>query len=71
MDEAVQERTPWVPSYRGFGSGTWSAGQAHAVGHALVVFQSQEQAAQMAGTVTGEPDEPFENVEAYDVVAEA
>lgn len=55
----------------GFVRGTWFGDRE--TGHGLVLFESEQQAQQMAGMVTAEADDPVEiqDVKVYEVNAEA
>lgn len=62
---------PQVKNAPGFIRGTWFGDQE--IGHGLMVFESEDQARQMASTVTTGPDDPVqvEDVHVYEVNAEA
>ena len=62
---------PRAKSAPGFVRGTWFGDQE--TGHAVVQFQSEEQARGMAATVSSGPDDPVqvEEVHVYEVNAEA
>ena len=62
---------PMVKGAPGFVRGTWCSDQE--AGHGLAVFESEEQARQMAAMVTTAPDDPVqvEDVHVYEVNAEA
>jgi hypothetical protein len=62
---------PDVKGASGFVRGTWFGDTE--TGHGLMVFQSADEAQQMAGTVTGGDDYPVEikDVKVYEVTAEA
>ena len=74
-DEAMHAlRTNVVPQAKGAPGlvrATWFGDDG--TGHALAVFDSEEQARQMAGMVSAGPDEPVEiqDVKVYEVQAEA
>lgn len=62
---------PQAKSAPGFVRGTWFGDQ-HS-GHGLMVFQSEDQASQVAGMVSSAPDDPVQviDVHVYQVNAEA
>lgn len=74
-DEAIKtlhaDVVPKVKQAPGFVRGTWFGD--HETGHGCVVFESEQQAQQMAGMVTAEADDPVEvrSVKVYEVNAEA
>lgn len=74
-DEALQglreEIVPTVKGAPGFVKGTW-IGDTDS-GYAVVVFESDEQAQQMAGAVSSDPADPVqvEDVRVFEVHAEA
>lgn len=74
-DEAMQglgtDVVPRVKGAPGFVRGTWFGD--HETGHGLILFESEQQAQQMAGMVTAEAGDPVEiqDVKVYEVNAEA
>lgn len=74
-DEAMQglreNVVPTVKGAPGFVKGTWFGDTE--TGHAVVVFESDAQAQQMAATVTSDPGDPVqvEDVQVFEVHAEA
>lgn len=74
-DEAIQllraNVVPQVKGAPGFVRGTW-VGDSD-TGHGLMLFESEEQARQLAGMVSAEDDDPVEiqNVKVYQLHAEA
>ena len=74
-DEALsnlrEQIVPQVKGAPGFVRGTWFGDTTK--GHGVVVFESEEQAQQMAGMVTTPADDPvqIEDVQVYEVHAEA
>ena len=62
---------PQVKNSPGFVRGTWFDDRE--IGYGMTVFESEDQARQMASTVASAPDNPVqvEEVHVYEVVAEA
>jgi|tagenome__1003787_1003787.scaffolds.fasta_scaffold18762343_1 hypothetical protein len=62
---------PRVKAAPGYVKGTWYGNDQ--TGHALMMFETEEQAEDMAKMVTAEPDDPIviEEVEVFEVHAEA
>ena len=74
-DEAIQlletNVVPQVKGAPGFVRGTWFGDSE--TGHGVVLFESEEQAQQVAGMVSAEADDPVavQDVKVYEVTAEA
>ncbi len=70
-DDALQTlQSDIVPQAPGMVKGTWFGN--NETGHGLVVFESEEQAQQMAGMITAGDDDPveIEDVQVYEVNAQ-
>lgn len=71
MKELNDDVVPRVKGTPGFVSGTWFGDKENR--HGLVVFESQEQAQQMASTIQARPGSPIEieSTKVYEVHAQA
>ncbi|MDQ3311652.1 MAG: hypothetical protein M3517_06040 [Actinomycetota bacterium] len=71
MNGLRENIVPGVKGAPGFVQGTWFGDTDS--GHGLMIFESEEQAQQMANTVAAGPDDPvqIEDVKVYEVSAQA